>query len=235
MLQLVLFTDPSCTGDITAPVLAGETRGPAWWFLNALTAIWKVPVKLLMFSNASKPVEEKVGPYGVVNKAGVAVLGELLVLILPSGPRTEFYCCFWFWQWNVSGLRTVYPKNWCLLMQWAGLQEGWLAAIERPLVRLWLRVVFRDQALSNFVQVSSFNSPFCVIGLWPYLEWAQIRRIRTERGMCAPDQQLVMFLNANETTVTHVHTQTHLIFSHSNRVTWENSNKWLYTCREHNR
>ena len=111
----------------------------------------------------------------------------------------------WFWKKNVGRLRTVYlsqlscvawPRNRCLLMQWAGLQEGWLAAMERLPVRLWLHVVLRDQALSHFVHISFFSLPFCIIVLWPYLEWVQIRRIRTESGMCMPDQQLVMFLNA---------------------------------------
>lgn len=79
------FTDPSCNGDITAPVLAGEMGGAVWWLPNALTAIWKAPVKLLIFSNASELVEEKLEPYGDVNKAGVAIVGESLVLILSSG------------------------------------------------------------------------------------------------------------------------------------------------------
>lgn len=85
VLQLMPFTDPSCNGDITAPVLAGEMGGVVWWLPNARTAIWKTPVKLLIFSNASELVEEKLGPYGDVNKAGVAVLGESLVLVLSSG------------------------------------------------------------------------------------------------------------------------------------------------------
>lgn len=60
-LQLVSLTDPSCNGDISAPVLAGEEEGGGRvggvrWLSNALRVVWSGPGEpRLIFSKKKKP------------------------------------------------------------------------------------------------------------------------------------------------------------------------------------
>lgn len=154
--------------------------------------------QLLILSKASKLVEEKVEPYGVVNKAvgGLAVSGQLLIL-KPLFRPPAWVVLLAVWQWHDSTQLSCVA---CPL-------EEWLAAMERFLVRLLLHVVLQHQALSNFVRVSSLSLPFVLLAF--DLTWNELS---SRRRMCAPDHQLprkwLWHISTHIRFLFHVHTHT---------------------------
>lgn len=86
-LQLVSLTDPSCNGDISAPVLAGEEEGESgdYLMLSQPSEELRRTASDIFKKHVSCCVE--VESRRVADRAGVAAVGVLLILILSLGHR----------------------------------------------------------------------------------------------------------------------------------------------------